>query len=118
MLSSDENIETIGQLVEQLRHYVELRGQYLRLDAVDKLVRLLSVAVVSILAAALIGGVMVFLSFAAASALTAFVGQTWAYIIVGAAYLVVLLFVVALRHRLIERPLVRFLASILLPEQQ
>lgn len=117
MLSSDENIETIGQLVEQLRHYVELRGEYLRLDAVDKLVRLLSVAVVTILAAALIGGVAIFLSFAAASALTAFVGQTWAYVIVAAAYLVVMLFVIAMRHRLIERPLVRFLANILLSQQ-
>ncbi len=118
MLSSDENIETIGQLVEQLRHYVELRGQYLRLDAVDKLVRLLSVAVMAILAAALVGGVVVFLSFAAASALAACVGQTWAYVMVGAAYLVVLLLVVTMRHRLIERPLVRFLAGILLSEQQ
>ncbi len=118
MLSSDENVETIGQLVEQLRHYIGLQGEYLKLDAVEKLVRLLTVAVMSLVVTALIGGLVIFLSFAIASALTPVVGQTWAYFIVAGAYLVLLLILVALHHRLIEKPLVRFLSSILLSQQQ
>lgn len=40
MFSNDRNIETIGELVEELKHYVGLQSEYLKLDVVDKVVRL------------------------------------------------------------------------------
>ena len=42
MFSNDNNIETIAQLVEQAKKYVALKGEYLRLTAVEKTVRLLT----------------------------------------------------------------------------
>ena len=42
MFSSDKNIETIGQLVEVIRHYVGLQNEYLRLDVIEKVVRLIT----------------------------------------------------------------------------
>ena len=42
MFSSDKNVETIGQLVEVLKHYIGLRSEYMKLDAADKVVRLLT----------------------------------------------------------------------------
>ncbi len=32
MFSSDKNVETIGQLVEVLKHYIGLRSEYMKLD--------------------------------------------------------------------------------------
>ena len=34
MLSSDKNIETIAQLVDQLKHYAELQKEYVKLDVI------------------------------------------------------------------------------------
>ena len=44
MFSSDKNVETIGQLVETLKHYIGLQKEYVKLDVIDKVVRLLTVA--------------------------------------------------------------------------
>ena len=42
MFSSDKNVETIGQLVEVLKHYIGLQSEYMKLDVVDKVVRLIT----------------------------------------------------------------------------
>lgn len=36
MFSNDKNVETIGQLVEVLKHYIGLQSEYMKLDVVDK----------------------------------------------------------------------------------
>ena len=46
MFSSDKNVETIGQLVEVLKHYIGLRSEYMKLDAADKVVRLLTALII------------------------------------------------------------------------
>lgn len=43
MFSNDKNVETIGQLIEVLKHYIGLQSEFLKLDIVDKVVRLLTV---------------------------------------------------------------------------
>ncbi len=114
MFSNDKNIETIGQLVETLKHYVKLQGEYVRLDVVEKTVRLMTVITMTVIVLLLIILMMVYLSFAAASALAPVVGQACGYLIVAGAYLVLLLLFLTFRKQWIERPLVSFLASILL----
>ena len=49
MLSSDKNVETIAQLVEVLKHYLGLQTEYVKLDVIDKVVRLLTAASLTIL---------------------------------------------------------------------
>ena len=44
MLSSDKNVESIAQLIEVLKHYLGLQTEYVKLDVIDKVVRLLTVA--------------------------------------------------------------------------
>ena len=34
MFSNDQNIETIGQLIETLKHYAQTQGEYVKLTAV------------------------------------------------------------------------------------
>ena len=48
MLSSDKNVETIAQLVEVLKHYFGLQKEYVKLDIIDKVVRLLTAAALAL----------------------------------------------------------------------
>lgn len=114
MFSSDQNIETIAQLVETVRHYVKTQGEYIKLSVVEKTVRILTVLAMTVVFSVLLLGAAIFLSFAAVFALEPVVGLVTAFLIVAAAYIVVLWLVYTFRHQWIERPLVRFLASLLL----
>ena len=114
MFSNDKNIETIAQLVETLKHYATLQSEYIRLDVVEKTVRLLTAIAMLVIVSLLIVLMLIYLSFAAASALAPLTGPTAGYLIVAGFYLLMLLMVLVFRKQWIERPLVKFLASILL----
>ena len=49
MLSSDKNVETIAQLVEVLKHYLGLQKEYVKLDIIDKVVRLLTAMALAVI---------------------------------------------------------------------
>jgi len=66
MFSSDRNVENIGQLLELLKHYFGLQTEYVKLDVIDKVVRLLTVAALAIIFFLLLIAVMLFFSFAVA----------------------------------------------------
>ena len=114
MLSSDKNVETIAQLVEVLRHYLGLQKEYVKLDIIDKVVRLLTATALAVIFFLLIIAVMLFLSLALAQWLSSYISMSLAYLIVAALHLLLLLLVAAKRHQWIERPLVRFLAELLM----
>ncbi len=114
MFSNDQNIETLGQLIEVLRHYVGLQKEYTKLDIVDKVVRILTASAVFLVVSLLVILMLIYLSFAAAYALVPHFGEVSAFLIVASVYVVLLILICAFRHRLIERPLVKFLASLLL----
>lgn len=114
MLSSDKNIENIGQLAQLLKHYLGLQTEYVKLDVVEKVVRLLTAAALLILFILLIIAVMMFLSFAAAYWLGQHIGMAPAFCVVGGFHLLLLVFFILFREKWIERPLVHFLANLLL----
>lgn len=114
MFSSDKNVETIGQLVEVLKHYIGLRSEYMKLDAADKVVRLLTALIIGSLLLALLALALIYLSFAAAFAMADYVGLAPAFCIVAVAYLLILVLFILFRHQWIEKPLVKFLASLLM----
>ena len=114
MFSNDKNIETIGQLVEVLKHYIGLQSEYVKLDMVEKVVRLLTVGTITIVISVLLALTLIYFSFALAYMLEPCVGLSWAFCIVGGTYLLALILCVIFRHRWIERPLVHFLASLLM----
>lgn len=63
MLSSDKNVETIAQLIEVLKHYLGLQTEYLKLDVIDKVVRLLTAATLAIVFVLIIIAVFMYASF-------------------------------------------------------
>ena len=114
MLSSDKNVETIAQLIEVLKHYLGLQTEYLKLDVIDKVVRLLKAATLAIIFILIIIAVVMYFSFALAFGLSNFMGMTWAFLIVGAIQLLIFILFIIFRKPWIEKPLVHFLASLLL----
>lgn len=116
MFSNDKNIETIGQLVEVFKHYIGLQNEYLRLDVIEKVVRLITALFIAAAVALLLLIIFIYLSFAAAYAMAPSVGLPAAFCIVAAFYVVVFLLFLAFRKRWVEKPLVRFLADLLMKQ--
>ena len=114
MFSNDRNIETIGQLIEALKHYIGLQTEFMKLDVIEKVVRLITVITLTLVLLILVMLILIYLSFACAFALATYVGNAWAFTIVAAFYFVVFLLFVIFREKWIERPVVRFLASLLM----
>ncbi len=116
MLSSDQNVETIAQLIEALKHYLGLQTEYVKLDVIDKVVRLLTTATLAILLFLILIVVMLFASLGLAFWLSKHIGLTSAFMAVAALHAFVLLLVYAFRGPWIERPLVRYLARLLMKD--
>lgn len=116
MLSSDRNIETIGQLVEAIKHYIGLQSKYVKLDVMEKIVRLMGAFVLALVLSVLLIITLIYASFAAVYAMAPSIGLAAAFGVVSAVYLVVLILCVVFRKRWIERPLVKFLATLLMQE--
>ena len=69
MFSTDKNIETIAELIEAVSNYIGLQTKFVKLDVIEKIVRLLTaLTMVAVLLLLLFIG-LIYLSFAAAYAL-------------------------------------------------
>ena len=114
MLSSDRNIETIGQLVRLIKHSIGLQGEYLKLDIMDKTVRIITALLLFAVLTLIVIAILVFLSMSAALAMGEAIGYPAAFGIIAAFYIVVFILFLAFRKSWIERPLIRFITSLLM----
>lgn len=114
MFSNDKNVESITQLIEKFKHYLGLQSEFVKLDVAEKVVRLITIFAIIAISTLALMAVLLYLSISLAFALASYTGTAIAFLIVAAFYIVIFLIVVMNRKRLIERPLVRLLASILL----
>ena len=115
MFSTDNNVETIGQLVEVLKDYIGLQKEYVKLDVIEKVVRLITAVTLLGILTASIMMIIIFGSFAVAYALApSLVGMATSFCVVVAFYIVLFLLIFAFRKQWIERPVIRILTSILM----
>lgn len=114
MLSSDKNVESIAQLIEVLKHYLGLQTEYVKLDVIDKVVRLLTAAALAILFFMIIIAVFLYFSFAFAFWLSTYIGMALAFLIVALLHLLLFVLFLIYRKPWIQKPLVHFLATLLL----
>lgn len=114
MISSDQNVENLGELFNQLKHYLTLQKEYVQLDIIDKIVRITAAILLGGITFVLVLLVLFYLSFAIVHWLEPLVGTAWAFAIIAGFFLFLLLFIVLLRRPLIERPLVKFLSETLM----
>ena len=116
MLSSDQNVETIAQLIEALKHYLGLQTEYVKLDVIDKVVRLLTTATLAILLFLILIVVMLFASLGLAFWLSKHIGLTSAFMAVAALHAFVLLLVGTCLWPAAAAALVRYLARLLMKD--
>ena len=114
MLSSDKNVETIARLAEIVKHYLGLQKEYLKLDVIDKLVCLLTATALAIVFILIVVAVCTYFSFAIAFWIGSYIGNVAAFFIVGIIHFILLLLFIAYRKPLIQKPLIRFLTSLLM----
>lgn len=114
MLSSDKNVENIAQLVEVLKNYIGLQKEYVKLDVIDKVVKLVTALTIAIVFIILGVAVLFYLSFAIVHWLEPLTGLGLAYFLIAMLFLALIILVCVYRKAWIERPLVRFLADTLL----
>ena len=108
MFSSDRNVDNIGKLIVELKHYVSLKTESLQIDFVSKFSRLLTVLVVSAVLFMLLGLAVMFISMMVASALSKVVGsEALAYGIVVAFYVLIGSIFFIKRHTWIEAPITK-----------
>ena len=114
MLSSDKNVESFAQLIEIVKHYLGLQAEYVKLDVIDKVVRLITGAALAIVFCFLIIALALFMSFAFAFWLSNFIGMGWSFLIVTVFHLMMFFVIISKRKAWIEKPLVHFLAEVFL----
>ena len=114
MLSSDKNVEIIAKLAEIVKHYLGLQKEYLKLDVIDKTVRLLTAMALAIFFFLVIMAVVTFFSFAIAFWLATYIGYVAGFLMVGFFHFFMFLLIIVFRKPLIQRPLIHFLTSLFL----
>lgn len=113
MISNDRNIETIGELVEALKRYIDTKKDFWKLDLIEKVVRLFTVLTLMAVLALTLLMVLIYVSFAVAYALAGPMGNVGAFLCVAGFYVLLFLLLVVFRKQLLERPVVRFMVGLL-----
>ncbi len=114
MFSSDKNIEIIGQLVKLLKHSIGLQGEYLKLDVMEKTVRVITALLLFAILTLIVIAILFFLSLSAALAMGQAIGYPAAFGIIGAFYIVIFILFAIFRKSWIEKPLIRFITNLLM----
>ena len=114
MFSSDKNVETIAELIEVLKHYLGLQKEYIKLDVIDKVVRLLTATALSVVLFLILIAVLLFFWVGIGFWLGNFMGNTGTFLLIAGIHLLLLVLFVMFRKTWIEKPLVGFLANLLM----
>ena len=105
----------IGNLIQELKEYLDIKYDIARLDFAEKIIVLFSVFYSFMVLVILIPGIFMFLSFALSYYLgLVFGGYHWGFFIVGGIYFVLAVIFLIFRKRLITKPLTKLLSQLLL----
>lgn len=117
-MSSDQNVKILERLVRNLKRYVDLKLESLRLDAVSRITMLLSAVLIGVVFFCIASLIVIILSFAAVVYLASTVGgYVMASGLVALFYIAVALLLIVFRRPLIIDPITRFLVALLLSEE-
>lgn len=118
MFANDKSIDNLEALFKEVRKYIELQGQYVKLDLVEKLTILLSTLILILLLAILCMMALFYFSFMLVYTLAPLVGSLiGGYAIIGGIILLLAFIIYRFRKELIFQPMVNFLSRLFLDEQ-
>ena len=117
MFANDKSIDNLQDLFTEFRNYLELQGQYLRLEAIEKLTILLSTLILIFILVTVGVMALFYFSFMLVYVLATAVGSLIAgYAIVGILLIAIALLIYRFRVPLIFQPMVNFLARLFLDD--
>ena len=117
MFANENSINNLESLVKEIKKYIELQGQYIKLDIVEKLTVLLSTLILILILIVLGMMALFYFSFMLVYALEPVVGSlSGAYAVIGGVILLLGAAVYRMRKQWIFRPIVNFLAKLFLED--
>ncbi len=117
MFANDKSIDNLESLFKEIKNYIELQGQYIKLDLIEKLTILLSTLILILLLIILGMMALFYFSFMLVYTLAPLVGSlTGGYAVIGGGILLLALCIYSMRKKLIFQPMVHFLARLFLEE--
>lgn len=117
MFANDKSIDNLTELFKEVKKYIKLQGEYIKLDLVEKLTILLST--LTLIFVLIILGTMAafYLSFMLVYVLASATGSLVAgYAIIGGILILLAFIIYRLRQKLIFQPMVNFLARLFLDD--
>ena len=118
MFATDKTIDSLQALLTEVKHYVDLQKDYVKLDITHKLTVLLSTLILILILVVLGMIALFYLSFTLAYVLEPLVGGlTTSYAIITGGILLLGALIYGCRQRLIIQPLTNFLANVLLNDK-
>lgn len=117
MFANDKSIDNLEALFREVKKYINLQGEYLKLELVEKLTILLSTLILVFVLGMLAIMALFYFSFMLVYALDSFTNSLIAsYAIIGGGLLLIALIIYRMRQLLIFQPMVNFLAKLFLDE--
>ena len=117
MFANDKSIDNLTELFKEVKKYLKLQGEHVKLDLVEKLTILLST--LTLIFVLIILGTMAafYLSFMLVYVLASATGSLVAgYAIIGGILILLAFIIYRLRQKLIFQPMVNFLARLFLDD--
>lgn len=114
MFSGRKNIEGIQRLFLELKNYIELQKEYVKLDAAEKLTVVLAVALIVLVLVLLGSIILLFVTFGLAFQIGDALGNVpLGFFIVAGALLALALFFYLNRNKLVIQPVARFFTRLI-----
>lgn len=118
MFANDKTIDNLQGLVVEIKKYIDLQKDYIKLDITHKLTVLLSTLILILILMILGMMALFYMSFTLAYVLEPHVGGlTNSYAIITGGILLLTLLVYLFRRRIIIQPLTNFLANLFLNDK-
>ena len=117
MFSNDKNIDTLQQLIKEVKQYIELQKDYVRIDLVEKLSILIFNFLLILFLGILIIISLFYLSFSLVYILEPHFGFIESYAMVAGGFILLTILIAIFRKQLIMKPLVNFLTKLLLNDE-
>jgi hypothetical protein len=115
MINTQEPVENFQQLYSDVKKYVELQTEYIKVEFVEKLTILLSTLLIVTLIAILAIAGLFYIFFSLAYKLEPIVGGlSFSFAIISGIYVILIGLLVLFRKSLVINPLVKFLSKLFL----
>lgn len=114
----EKNAPSVRQIIDEVKEYLSLQYEWIKLDSVEKLTRIASALLILIISLILVASTLFYLSFAAVYALEPYFGLSLSFAMAAGIFIILLVLLWLLRVPLVVNPILRFFYKIFLHKEQ